>query len=103
MSFPGDMKLKPETAAEITECADPRGMRRRLTEYSYRGGVYMVKAIFDAARHRGLSGEDTMTWLAFEALQGLERLKGMVIEDAMLRPASPIIPASTDAASKRKR
>ncbi len=89
MSFPGDMKLKPTTAKEITECADPRGMRRRLTEYSYRGGEYMVKAIFDAARMRGLSGEDTMTWLAFEALNALEDLKARFIDEAMLRPAPP--------------
>ncbi len=47
--FPGDMKLKPETAKEINECAEPKGMRKRLHEYSYRGGNALVRSIFDAA------------------------------------------------------
>lgn len=81
--FPGAMKLKPETAQEITECAELRGMRKRLHEYAYRGGEPLVKAIFDSARYQGLSGEDTMTWMAFEALQQLERYKGMVVDAAM--------------------
>ena len=88
MTMFGAMKLKPETAEEVNECATPDGMRRRLQEYAYRGGEPMVKAIFDAARYRGLSGEDTMLWLAFEALQGLERLKGLLLNEAMLRPLS---------------
>ncbi len=90
----GTMPLKPETAEEANECADPRGMRKRLVEYSYRGDEYMVKAIFDAARARGLSGEDTMTWLAFEALQGMERYKRMVLDDVMLRPGPVTFPSS---------
>ena len=81
------MKLKPETAKEITDCVTPDGMRRRLREYSYRGGEPMVKAIFDRAQIRGMSGEDTMTWLAFEALQGLEHIKALMLEKAMLEPA----------------
>lgn len=80
--WPGYMKLKPETAPEVTECADPRGMRKRLQEYAYRGSEPIVKAIFDAARYQGLSGEDTMTWLAFEALKGLEQYKGMLLDKA---------------------
>ena len=89
--FPGEMKLKPETAEEINECADPRGMRKRLQEYAYRGGEPIVKAVLDAARYQGLSGEDTMTWLAFEALKGMEQYKRMVIDEAMLRPAPHLV------------
>ena len=92
MSFPGEMKLRPETATEVTECVDPLGMRARLLEYSYRGGEPMVKAIFDSARYRGLSGEDTMTWLAFEALKGMEHLKELILNDAMLRPSALLVP-----------
>ena len=97
MTFPGAMKLKPHTAEEVTDCATPDGMRRRLQEYAYRGGEPMVKAIFDAARCRGLSGEDTMTWLAFEALQGLERYKDLVLEQYMLNPIPPpiVIPSQS--------
>jgi len=93
------MLLKPETAEEVTECADPRGMRKRLLEYSYRGGEPMVRAILDSARYRGLSGEDTMTWLAFEALKSMEQLKGLILNDAMLRPAASFI-ATTDVGAK---
>ena len=85
------MKLKPETAQEINDCATPDGMRRRLREYSFRGGESMVKAIFASADYRGMSGEDKMTWLAFEALQVLERFKELVMERAMLDADSPII------------
>lgn len=97
MMFPGDMKLKPHTAEEVNDCATPDGMRRRLQEYAHRGGEPIVKAIFDAARFRGLSGEDTMTWLAFEALQGMARYKAMVLEQAMLNPNPPFIPKNTAA------
>lgn len=85
------MKLKPETAAEIEDCKTQQGMRRRLNEYSYRGNEYMVKAIFDSARIQGLSGEDTMTWLAFEALKGMELYKGIVLEQAMRAVHTPYI------------
>ena len=102
MRFPGDMTLKPETAEEVTECADPRGMRKRLLEYSYRGGEPMVKAILDSARYRGLSGEDTMTWLAFEALKGLEDLKARFIDDMMLRPAPSFYIPSPSAAGEQE-
>jgi len=79
------MSIKPETAQEVTECADPRGMRKRILEYGYRGDS-MTKAILDQSRYQGLSGEDTMTWLAFEALQKAERLEDTVLEELMLRP-----------------
>ena len=88
--WPGAMRLKPESAEEVNECADPRGMRKRIIEYSYHGNEVMVKAILDAARYRGLSGEDTMTWLAFEALQGMERFKEILLDNAALIPNAPL-------------
>ena len=87
----GAMKLKPETAAEVNEVATVQGMRKRLNEYAYRGGNPMVKAIMDSARYRGLSGEDMMTWLAYEALIGYEHLQGLILEDAMRSPHPPLI------------
>ena len=98
--FPGDMKLKPHTAAEVTDCATPDGMRRRLREYSYRGGEPIVKAIMKAAAVRGLSGEDTMTWLAFAALQGLEHYKELILERTMREPFPPIVCSSTTGVRK---
>ena len=92
--WPGEMKLEPKTAQEVNECIDPRGMRKRLTEYAYRGGyMYFVKAIFDHAEIQGLSGEDKMTWLAFEALKALEKVYDAQIEQAMLNVRPPIIPS----------
>jgi len=93
-----DMNIKPETAEEVTECADPRGMRKRILEYGYRGDS-MTKAILDSARYRGLSGEDTMTWLAFEALKKAEHLEGLILNDTMLRPAAPFFIPTPSAAS----
>ena len=91
MRFPGDMKLKPETADEITECADANGIRRRLRHYAYSGSEPMVKAVLDMALYRGLSGEDTMTWLAFEALQRLEHCKGLILDRVATDPLSPFM------------
>ena len=87
-----DMSIKPETAQEVTECTDPRGMRKRILEYGYRGDS-MTKAILDSARYQGFSGEDTMTWLAFEALQQAEHLEGLVLDEVMSRPMPPMIRA----------
>lgn len=89
--FHGAMKLKPHTAEEVTDCATPDGMRRRLQEYAYHGAEPIVKVIFDAARYRGLSGEDTMVWLAFEALQGMEKYKELVLAQYMLNPSPSLI------------
>lgn len=91
MTWPGDFKLKPETAEEVNECADPRGMRKRLMEYAYRGGrMGLVRAIQRAADAHGLSGEDRMTWLAFEALKALEANYDDKIELAMTTVQPPI-------------
>ena len=55
----------------------------------------MVRAIFDAAQYRGLSGEDTMVWLAFEALKGLEYFKAQFLDNAMREPMPPfLLPSS---------
>jgi hypothetical protein len=101
MTFPGAMKLKPETAEEINDCMTPDGLRRRLREYAYRGGEPMVRAIFEMAAHRGLSGEDTMVWLAFEALKGMEQRSDMLIEQFNIRPAPRIVPAELVTTARR--
>ena len=84
-----DMSIKPETAQEVTECTDPRGMRKRILEYGYRGDS-MTKAILDSARYQGFSGEDTMTWLAFEALKKVEHLEGLMLDHVMMNPSPSI-------------
>ena len=84
-----DMSIKPETAQEIKECAEIQGMRKRILEYGYRGDA-MTRSILDSARYQGLSGDDTMTWLAFAALTRAETLEEMVLSQAMLQPPPPI-------------
>ena len=84
------MSINPETAQEVTECAEIQGMRKRITEYGYRGDA-LTRSILDSARYRGLSGDDTMTWLAFEALKRAEYFEGLVLSEAILRPPAPII------------
>lgn len=80
----GDWKLEPQTKEEARECETIEGMRKRLNRYSRVNP--MTRAVFDAAHYRGLSGDDTMTWLAFEALRRLERLEGLMLEQAMRSP-----------------
>ena len=65
-------------------------MRARITQYAYRGDS-LSKAVLESARYRGLSGDDTMTWLAFEALKRAEYFEEIVLEQTMLRPQPPII------------
>lgn len=94
--FNDDFKLKPTTAEEINECADPRGMRKRLHQYSYRGGrMPLVRAVYRMAEAHGLSGEDLMTWLAFEALKALEDHYDARIEAAMLNVQPLLVGTAT--------
>jgi len=83
------MKLAPATAEEKAECETPEGMRRRLFKYSY--DHPMVKNVMDAARYRGLSGDDTMTWLAFEALCRLEHMEELVLDDFNSRASTFVV------------
>jgi len=84
-----DFDLSPRTADEINECSSPEGMRRRLFRYSFEHP--MTRAIFDSSNARGLSGEDRMTWLAFEALRRLETLEDSLLERAMTEPMPPML------------
>jgi len=93
------MSIKPETAQEIKECAEIQGMRKRITEYGYRGDA-LTRNVLESARYQGLSGDDTMTWLAFEALKRAEQLEDMVLSQAMLRPPAPIILDSLESQSR---
>lgn len=81
--------IEPQTAEEITECATVEGMRRRIQKYRYNDAF--TRAVLDSAYVRGLSGEDTMTVLAFEALRRLERLTDVQIDHVMRSPMPPLI------------
>ena len=81
--------LNPQTAKEIEECATIQGMRARLNLYSHYDP--MTRSIFDSAHYRGLSGEDMMTWLAFEAMKFRETVMDKQLTDLMLNPMPPIV------------
>lgn len=83
-------RIKPETAEEVQECATPEGIRRRFNRAAYRSGHPLVRAVFQMADARGLSGEDKYTILAFEVLKQLEHLEEINLEAAMLDPKSPL-------------
>ena len=85
----GEMKLRPETAEEIEDCTTPDGMRRRLFKYGFSNPL--VRNVVDSSRMRGLSGEDTMTWLAFEALKRNETLEEITLETFNTTVRAPLI------------
>jgi hypothetical protein len=63
----------------------------------------LVRNILHAANYAGLSGEDTMTWLAFEALKGYELFYDQLLEHAMLTPSKTFPFAEAVAETMRKR
>ena len=84
-----EMDLDPKTKDEIEDCLTPDGMRRRLFKYSFSDAL--TRNVYDMSKYRGLSGEDTMTVLAFEALRRLEKLTDQHLEFVMTNPMPPII------------
>jgi len=89
-----------------TEPNDTREMRQRINRagYGYERvdgkemgpsnlppAAAMIRAVLTAAEYQGLSGEDAMTMLAYNALVGYERLHDHVLQEAMLNPSPPLI------------
>lgn len=51
----------------------------------------MVRQVMDMANHRGLSAEDRFTALAYYALRERSLLQKVILDDAMIRPAPPMV------------
>ena len=83
------MDLNPKTAEEVKDCETPDGMRRRIQQYSREDP--MVRQVLDMARYHGLSGEDTYTILAFNALRDRERFMDQVMEWHVLNVKPQVI------------
>lgn len=90
----------------MDETIDPREMRKRIAEASRRGtpvsgkavppgqmtvGGVLARHIMIFAEREGMSGEDTMTMLAYHALIALEQSQARLLEMAMLTPAQPLV------------
>ena len=85
-----ERKLKPETAEETKAVETIEGMRQRIREYARDDNL--VYHVLRTAEMRGLSGDDTMTMLAYHALLERERFRDLVMEDVLSRPAAGVLP-----------
>ena len=74
-----DWDINPVSAEEVKTI---EGMRKRIQEYARYDS--MTRAVMDTAYHRGLSGEDTMTMLAYHALCSREKLFDAALERSYL-------------------
>ena len=82
------MKLAPETKGEQEMAGTPDGRRILLHRYSHYDTL--TRSVMNCAEHLGLSGEDTMVLLAFEALRDRERLLDAALNHYMLLPPLPL-------------
>jgi hypothetical protein len=80
---------KPETARETEEQSTIEGMRRAIYQAS-RESV-LIRQILRIAEVRGLSGDDTMTMLAYHALRSLEDQWEVNLRTAELSPIPPLV------------
>jgi len=74
--------LNPKTAEDVNQEETIQGMRQRL--YRYQREHPLVKTVMDSAHYKGLSGEDAMTWLAYEAMKRLEFIEDRMLNEVML-------------------
>ena len=81
-SWNRQFKLKPVSAEEQQEVETVQGMRKRLRLYARYHP--MVRNISVMSEMTGLSGEDEMTIIAFNALLRLEELEDRILENAPL-------------------
>lgn len=87
----GDYKLKPESAKETEEAQTPQGMRKRLRQYARDDAL--TRNVWMMAQHHGLSGEDEMTVLAYNALVQLEALREQLLDEARRYPGPYFVPS----------
>ena len=84
------------------DTVDTRELRAKIHLAGYRGqridGGHspafvsaLVRNVLVTAERNGLSGDDTMTWLAYEALKALEECQGREMQRAMLDPAPRLV------------
>ncbi len=85
----GDWKLAPQTAEERKEVETVQGMRKRINEMSRHDPL--VRSVMDASYYQGLSGEDTMTTLAYHALLRYERIRDLQLDVALTTVQKHII------------
>jgi hypothetical protein len=63
-------------------------------EEAFRSGCFqapLVRQVLDLAQHLGLSGEDAMTLLAYEALKNADRYYKLIFQQACLSPGPAML------------
>ena len=81
--------IRPETGADVEQESTIQGQRQRIYRYSRESAL--VNNVLRASEARGLSGEDTMTALAYEALKRLEHIESLMLDQAYISPPPMII------------
>jgi len=81
--------ITPRTAEETKETETCDGMRKRIFRYAYEDAL--TRAVMDIARFNGMSGDDTMVLLAYQALVSREKLMDECYEAALFAMPKPII------------
>lgn len=74
---------------QLKEAATVEEMRAEI--FRLRHHDYLLRNAMDAADYKGMSAEDRYTILAYYALRERAKLLATVLDDAMLRPAPPMI------------
>jgi hypothetical protein len=93
---------------------DPREMRKVLDAIAFRGASLQpdgkeweysyasatVRQCMDLGRHQGLSGEDTMTLIAYHLLVRCDSLSKLALQNAVLNPTpklkAGVVPATME-------
>jgi hypothetical protein len=90
----------------MSHLTDPREMRKALNAVAYKGrsltpdgpdwayqyGAAQLRNCMEHGRNQGLSGEDTMTIIAYHLMLELNRLGEMVLRDKLIKPSAGLVP-----------
>lgn len=86
--FDGDTnKTTEEMRAELFRLA--RGRNDYLPEF--RHTQHLVRLVEDLANHRGLTGEDKYTVLAYVTLKALDKAQELLLQQFSLSPMNPVL------------
>jgi len=74
---------------QVQDATTPREMRAEIFRLLRHDPL--IRSVMDTADYNGMAAEDRYTLLAYYALKERNRLREMVLEQAMLRPPPPFL------------
>mgnify|MGYP000574850888 CR=1 FL=1 len=89
-----DIREKRKAINDMAYGNWPLSERREFNLPAHDFSRALVRRTLDSGRHNGLSGEDTMTVLAFHALEEVSRLYALVVDQVNSRPGPGIMVVS---------